>query len=132
MMRNTEVPQMMRMVEAALLRAGESPEPGTPIFVVPRGDGSTEIGRLRASATIDIDRWSGSDRPVVGPAIVFAKRVTRRALRWYLQPAFEQQSSFNQTVLDLLERAHLENERLRSELDVLGRPARQPGGTDRP
>jgi hypothetical protein len=49
----------------------------------------------------------------------------RRGLRWYLQPAFDQQTTFNHNVLDLFERARLENERLRNEVDVL-RKATQP------
>jgi hypothetical protein len=119
MMRNTEVPQLMTLVEAALLRAAGSSEPRGPIFLTPDGEGDMDIARLRHRATIDIELHSGSDRPVVGPAIVFAKRLARRGLRWYLKPAFDQQSNFNHSVLDLFERARLENERLRNELALL-------------
>ena len=119
MMRNTEVPQLMTLVEKALLRATKSTEPRGPIFITPEGEGDLDIARLRHKANIDIDVHSGSDRPVVGAAIVFAKRVVRRGFRWYLKPAFDQQSTFNHTVLDLFERARLENERLRNELDSL-------------
>lgn len=125
MMRNTEVPQLMTLVEKALLRATKSTERRGPIFLTPDGEGDMDIARLRYRATIDIDVHSGSDRPVVGPAIVFAKRVVRRGLRWYLKPAFDQQSNFNHTVLDLFERARLENDRLRNELDAL-RPVPDP------
>jgi hypothetical protein len=119
MMRNTEVPQLMTLVEKALLRATKSTERRGPIFITPEGEGDLDIARLRHRANIDIDVHSGSDRPVVGAAIVFAKRVARRSLRWYLKPAFDQQSTFNHTVLDLFERARLENQRLRNELDSL-------------
>lgn len=130
MMRNTEVPQLMTLVEKALLRASKSTERRGPIFLTPDGEGDMDIARLRHRATIDIDVHSGSARPFVGPAIVFAKRLARRGLRWYLKPAFDQQSNFNHTVLDLFERARLENERLRTELDSL-RPAHDADADDR-
>lgn len=122
MMRNTEVPQVMTMVEAALLRAATAPGSRRPIFLTPEGESDGDIARLRRRASIEVEFHSGSDRPVVGPAIVFAKRAVRRGLRWYLRPAFEQQSSFNHAVVDLLERARLENQRLRTEIDRLRRP----------
>jgi hypothetical protein len=128
MMRNTEVPQVMTLVEAALLRASASPGRQGPIFVTPDGEGDMDISRLRHRAMIRTDVPSGSDRPGVGAAIVLAKRAVRRGLRWYLNPPFEQQSEFNHAVLDLFERARLENERLRNELDLLrqGQPGPAP------
>lgn len=129
MMRNTEVPHMMTLVESALLRAATSVDRQGPIFLTPDGEGDMDISRLRHRAAIDTDLPSGSDRPVVGSAIVFAKRVVRRGLRWYLKPAFEQQTNFNHSVLDLFERARLENERLRKEIDLLrGTPSERPAG----
>ena len=129
MMRNTEVPQLMTMVEAALLRATTSAQPRGPIILTPDGEGDMDIARLRHRAAIDIELHSGSDRPGIGPAIVFAKRLVRRGLRWYLKPAFDQQSNFNHTVLDLIERSRLEHERLRNEVDLL-RKASEPGVAD--
>lgn len=129
MMRNNEVPQVMTMVETALLDAG-SPGAERLIFLTPEVSSDADIARLRHAATIEVDRPSGSDRPVVGPAIVLAKRVVRRGLRWYLRPAFEQQTSFNHGLVDLLERAQLENERLRREVERLRRPA--PDGPAQP
>ena len=132
MMRNTEVPQLMRLVEAALLRGSASPDRRAPIFLTPDGEGDMDIARLRHRATIHVDQHSGSARPVVGPAIVFAKRVVRRGLRWYLKPPFEQQTTFNHNVLDLFERARLENERLGKEVDRLRALVEPPEGrTDR-
>lgn len=119
MMRNTEVPHMMTLVESALLRAETSREGRGPIFLTPDGEGDMDISRLRHRATIHTDLPSGSDRPFVGTAIVVAKRLVRRGLRWYLNPAFDQQSTFNHAVLDLFERSRLENSRLRNELDLL-------------
>ena len=117
---------MMTLVESALLRTARSHEARGPIFLTPDGEGDMDISRLRHRATIDTELASGSDRPFVGLVIVFAKRVVRRGLRWYLKPAFDQQSTFNHAVLDLFERARLENGRLRNELDLLRDPA-QPG-----
>src|SRR5207248_3205659 len=51
-------------------------------------------------------------RPIVGPAVRFAKRVVRRGLRWYVKPIMEQQSRFNHAVLDLTERVRLSYEKL--------------------
>jgi hypothetical protein len=129
MMRNSEVPQVMTMVEAALFRAAAPGGPEGPIFLTPEA-AATDIARLRHRATVQIEVFSGSDRPGIGPVIVMAKRAVRRGLRWYLKPAFEQQSSFNHAVLDLLERAGLENEKLREEMDRL-RPHVRPDGPGR-
>jgi nucleotide-binding universal stress UspA family protein len=75
------------------------------------------VGTVRAKADISIEFPSGSARPVVGPAILFAKRLVRRGLRWYLAPIIEEQSRFNHSVLDLLEALRLQQERLRADLD---------------
>ncbi len=136
MMRNTEVPQLMRLVEAALLRTSRSPDRRAPIFLTPDGEGDMDIARLRHRATIHTDQHSGSARPVIGRAIVFAKRIVRPGLRWYLKPPFDQQATFNHSVLDLFERMRLENERLRREFEQLREaveaagvllPEREPG-----
>ena len=131
MMRNTEVPHMMTLVESALFRAATSVDRQGPIFLTPDGEGDMDISRLRHRAAIDTDLPSGSDRPVVGSAIVFAKRVVRRGLRWYLKPAFDQQTNFNHNLLDLFERTRLENERLRNEIELLRRtpPSEPPAGS---
>lgn len=130
MMRNTEVPHMMTLVESALLRGATSRDRRGPVFLTPDGEGDMDISRLRHRATIHTELPSGSDRPVVGAAIVFAKRIVRRGLRWYLKPAFEQQTTFNHNVLDLFERARLENERLRNEVELL-RNAAAPDAVSR-
>jgi hypothetical protein len=128
MMRNTDVRQFMTQVETALLRDAGSPGHGGPIFVTPEDGGNIDIARLRHQADIDIELPSGSDRPVVGPVIVFTKRVVRRGLRWYLQPIMRQQSLFNHAVLDAFQRSHLENEKLRGELEALRHPGERETG----
>ena len=118
----TPVPKVMARVEAALTR-GRRATGGAggrePIFVFSEGDEDLGIAELRDPATIRVEFHSGSDRPVVGRAIRFAKRAVRRMLRWYVKPMWEQQSRFNHAVLDLLETLRLQNENLRSELDEL-------------
>ena len=130
MMRNTDVSQMMTLVETALLRYDNSTDAGAPLILTPDGEADMHIARLRHRAHIALDTFSGSNRPVVGPAIVFAKRVVRRGLRWYVGPMFEQQSNFNHAVLDLIERAKLENERLRNEVARLRSDAPAPAGAN--
>lgn len=119
MMRNTEVPDLMRLVEGALMRRSTASDLAAPIILTPDGEGDMDIARLRHRATIHVEQPSGSARPVIGPAIVAVKRVVRRGLRFYLKPPFEQQTTFNHNVLDLFERARLENERLRREVEAL-------------
>lgn len=113
MLRGTDVPTMMTRVETALLRAARRPEGARGVIVVHReGDSQLGITRLRQPASIEVDFPSGSARPVVGPAIRFAKRAVRRTLRWYVMPMMEQQSRFNHAVLDLFEKLRLSSEKL--------------------
>jgi hypothetical protein len=120
MLRETDVPTMMTRVETALARAARAPEPPAwPIFVHTEGDDDLGIANLRDPGNIRIEFPSGSDRPVVGPAIRFTKRAVRRSLRWYVAPIMEQQSRFNQALLDLIEKLRLQNENLRNELESL-------------
>jgi len=120
MLRTTDVQTMMTRVETALARAARSPLTNVePIYVFSEGDDDLGIANLREPATIRLEFHSGSNRPVIGPAIRFAKRAVRRGLRWYLKPVMEQQIRFNHAVLDLLEKLRLQNENLRTELDAL-------------
>ena len=50
-------------------------------------------------AVVDSVRPLHSDRPVIGPAITFAKRTVRRLLSWYVQPIAHEQTEFNLAVL---------------------------------
>lgn len=120
MLRGTDVPTLMVRVETALARARRRPSHSSaPIFVHREGDDEIGITRLRTPATVEIEFPSGSDRPVVGPAVRFAKRIVRRGLRWYVKPIIDQQNRFNHAVLDLAERLRLQNEQLRNELEDL-------------
>ncbi len=119
---------MMTRVETALARAararrrvngaaGDADTAKGPIYVFPEGDDDLGIALLRGPADIKVELPSGSDRLAIGPAIRFAKRLVRRSLRWYVAPIMEQQTRFNHSLLDMLERLRLENEKLRSELE---------------
>jgi hypothetical protein len=122
MPRQTGVAQMMVRVETALARSARSDEPeARPLYVFTEGDEELGIAPLRDAATIQVDFHSGSDRRVVGPGVRFAKRAVRRCLRWYVSPMMDQQSRFNHSVLDLIERLRMQNESLRTEVEMLRR-----------
>lgn len=112
------MPTMMNRVEATLDAAAASPEGATGVLRIrPEGDREVNVARMRQRADIETGFHSGSDRPVVGPAIRFAKRLVRRSLRWYLEPMMEQQSRFNHATLDAIEQLRLRVNRLATELE---------------
>jgi hypothetical protein len=119
-LRETDVPQMMNRVATTLRRAARLPQGATGVLhLAGEGDDEVPVGTVRAKADISIEFPSGSARPVIGPAILFGKRVVRRGLRWYLAPIIEEQSRFNHSVLDLVEALRLQQERMRADLDDL-------------
>lgn len=120
MLRETDVPRMMTRVATTLARAARSPTGAVGVMhLAAEGDDEVPVGRVRGGADITIDFPSGSARPVVGPAILVAKKVVRRALRWYLAPIMEEQGRFNHAVLDLVEGLRLQQEQLRADVDDL-------------
>jgi hypothetical protein len=120
MLRETDVPRMMTRVATTLQRAARSPKGAVGVMhLAAEGDDEVPVGTVRAKADISIEFPSGSGRPVIGPAILFGKRVVRRGLRWYLAPIIDEQSRFNHSVLDLVESLRLQQERLRADLDDL-------------
>jgi hypothetical protein len=52
-----------------------------------------------ALAVVESSRALRSERLVVGPAVVFGKRVMRRLLAWYVSPIAEDQTRFNLSLL---------------------------------
>jgi len=114
-----DVSSVMTRVQTILVRSARSGEAAGTVFL--HGGEADDIGiaRMREPATIAIEFPSGSDRPVVGPAVRFAKRAVRRGLRWYVGPIIEQQSRVNHMLLDVMERLHLQNERLTCEVETL-------------
>lgn len=120
MLRETDVPRMMTRVATTLQRAGRTPKGATGVMhLAAEGDEEVPVGVVRSKADISIDSPSGSARPVIGPAILFGKRVVRRGLRWYMAPIVEEQSRFNHSMLDLVESLRLQQEQLRADLDDL-------------
>lgn len=116
--RGTDVPIMMSRVEATLDAADRSAQGlGGVLHVAPEGDPAVDVARMRQRAEIDVEFHSGSDRPVVGGAVRFAKRVVRRSLRWYVAPMMEQQSRINHANLDAIEQLRLRVNKLQAELD---------------
>lgn len=129
-LRGTDVPTMMSRVEATLDTAAASPEGAAGVLRIrPEGDREVKVGRLRGRADIETGFHSGSDRPVVGSAVRFGKRLLRRSLRWYLEPMMEQQSRFNHATLDAIEQLRLRVNRLAMELE---RDRAEPGAEETP
>jgi len=113
MLRGSDVPRTMRMVEAALAKRATRPASrlDAVTYVVPDHEVDPRMARLRSMATVRTEFLSGSARPVVGGAIRLAKRAVRRGLRWYVDPIMEQQTRFNHAVLDVVDQLRLEHER---------------------
>jgi hypothetical protein len=65
-----------------------------------------------ALAIVESSRPLRSTRPVVGPAVVFGKRVLRRLLSWYVHPAVHDQNRFNLALLHDLRALEARLERL--------------------
>lgn len=100
MLRNTDVATMMVRVRSTIARARREREDGV-LFVELEPVDRYGIDALRANSAITFDLPSGSARPVIGPAIVFAKRILRRSVRWYAKPVAGRQSGINSALLDV-------------------------------
>lgn len=127
MLRGADVQRVMTRVEAALTRQARRADDDTDrvLFVDQDGHGDHGPAHLRGPADLVVEFHSGSDRPVVGPAVRVAKRALRRSLRWYIKPIMEQQSRFNHAMLDIVERLQMHDDKLGLKLerndDVLNR-----------
>jgi hypothetical protein len=81
------------------------------------GEGMTLEAFRRCCITWEIDRQPAitSHRPIVGPVLVAAKKLVRRALRFHIEPFVQKQAHFNWNVLlvvrELLERSEHERNR---------------------
>ena len=65
-----------------------------------------------ALAIVESSRPLRSTRPLVGPAVVFGKRVARRLLSWYVHPPVADQNRFNLALLRELRSLEARLERL--------------------
>jgi len=130
-LRETDVPQMMTRVETTLSRAARSPEGAVGVMrLAAEGDDDFPIAYLRHGADIQVEFPSGSARPLVGPTVRFLKRYVRRGLRWYVAPIIAEQSRFNHSVLDLIERLRVQQERLATEVEGLREQLNQGLGAE--
>jgi hypothetical protein len=117
MTNDVDVQRTMLSLELTLERTHPT---GTVIF-----DGTDPhmfgAGNLRRAAVIATEFNSGSDRPVIGSAIRHAKRIVRRGLRWYVAALFDQQSRFNNQLVDAVEQLSVRQEHLVSVVGDLER-----------
>ncbi len=128
-LRGTDVAAMMTRVGATLAAAERSPDRATGVLpVAPEGDTEVNVAVLRRNADIRVDFPPGSGRPVVGAVVRLGKRVLRRAVRWYVTPMMEQQSSMNHALLDSIECLRLRVEALQAGQDEAGKGADDGGG----
>jgi hypothetical protein len=96
-----DVTALVAEVEAEVARrraAGEYPE---ELLVRLRAEFAVEdeTEPPEALAIVESSRPLRSDRPLVGPAVVFGKRALRRMLSWYVHPAVHDQNRFNLAIL---------------------------------
>lgn len=100
MLKNSDVSTVMHRVRAGMSRALRT-RAGGILFIESEPADRFGIDAARAQSEVVVDLPSGSARPVVGPGIVFAKRVFRRLVRWYAKPVAIRQSQINQRALDV-------------------------------
>jgi SAM-dependent methyltransferase len=65
---------------------------------------ASDVDAVHQLAAIELEADSGSARRLVGPAIVGAKRLLRRALRFHLAPLVREQTAFNEASVELQRR----------------------------
>src|SRR5689334_2543457 len=102
--------QVERIRAAVAARYGSAEDAPDLNFTAPRLD---EVARL---ATVNAHWGIASDAPVVGPLVVYTRRVVRLMLRWYINPLVEQQNAFNRSTVRALFDLQLEHDELRAEL----------------
>jgi hypothetical protein len=117
-----DVAALVAEVEAEVARrraAGEYPE---ELLLRLRAEFAVEdeVEPPEALAIVESSRPLRSNRPVVGPAVVFGKRALRRLLSWYVHPAVHDQNRFNLAMLRELRS-------LEARLDRLERLVRDGG-----
>ncbi len=86
-----------------------------------------DLSELRALVRQVNERWNISAHlpitwggpPLVGRGIAYAKRATRRALRWYINPIVEQQNNYNASVTRALLQTNAYLEQLTREQSTL-------------
>jgi hypothetical protein len=97
-----DVAAVVADIEAEVARrraAGEYPEDLLQRLAVEFHDVADERTLLEELAHIETVRPMVSSRSRLAPAAVFAKKVLRRAMAWYVRPLAEDQSRFNYALL---------------------------------
>lgn len=93
-MDNFSTEQILMEKFEALERQAAQTRPSAWQAALP-GDFDASMAAMDASRVNPAARPLASARPVIGPVIVFCKRVVRRLLGWYLGPVADQQTGFN-------------------------------------
>jgi hypothetical protein len=93
------------------------------LFADPLQELSMSIQFARGYAEIHSNFPLGSSRKVIGPLIVFAKKVVRKFLQTYMDAVFDQQREFNRRLLNIIENL--------DQLILRDRARKYPGGIDR-
>jgi hypothetical protein len=110
-----DVAAVVAEIEAEVARrraAGEYPEELLRRLAVEFHDAADERTSLEELAHLETVRPLLSTRPGIGAAVVFAKRLLRRAMAWYVRPLAEDQSRFNFSLLHELRALQQRVERL--------------------
>ncbi|HEX2281476.1 MAG TPA: hypothetical protein VHG52_06910, partial [Thermomicrobiales bacterium] len=113
--------QERRLRAAILKRNGYSSEAD-----VPRDERKNALADAAALAPLNAHWGIVSNVPVGGRLIVLIKRVMRIGLRWYINPIVDQQNAFNDAAVRAMYALQAENDRLRAELQRLGRDGERP------
>jgi hypothetical protein len=116
MLQNADVRRTMLGVELLLSKSLRPNVAHSTLFLDGTDPEVFGASSLRRGATIVTEFHSGSDRPGIGPAVRFAKRMVRRGLRWYVPRMIDQQSRFNHRLVDVIEQMTVRYERLSAEV----------------
>lgn len=119
MLKDADVSAVMHQVRVAMSRARRRGEVGALLIEDPGAD-RFGVAAVRDRSELLVDLPSGSARPLVGPAITFAKRVFRRLVRWYAQPIAVHQTHLNQALLEVDSRVGAAVVAAQASLDDLG------------
>ncbi len=72
-------------------------------FADPLQELTLSIQFARSFAEVSSDYQIGSNRKVIGPLIVFVKKVVRKLMKTYIDAVFQQQREFNRQILSIIE-----------------------------
>jgi hypothetical protein len=112
---NDEIEQTLAELRAAVRReAGYLTEDE-----IPTGPQLSSVRDAADLSSVSAHLPLQSTLPVIGPLIVFAQRVLRLGLRWYINPIVEQQNAFNDSVVRALTELEMRQSALDRRVDRL-------------